>query len=113
MDVPSVEQQLAEITWCDVELRGISWADEGRDLILALRLPPSKRNELRERVLIAHWATQFTARLSFAERTGGYLLTWDAAFDRDSSGQWAVSFDFGSAGELSFRCSGFELVDRV
>jgi hypothetical protein len=96
-----------------VELRGISWADEGRDLVLALRLSPSERNESRDRLLVAHWVTEFTARLSLAEKTGGYLLTWDVAFDCDSTGEWEIRFDFASAGELSFRCSGVELVDRV
>jgi len=110
MDRSRIEQQLADTPWCDVELRGVEWIDEGRGVVLTLRLPPSESEKQRDRVLRARWVTELTTTLSFAKRTCGHPLTWDVEFERDSTGEWLVRFDFGSVGELGFRCGDIELL---
>lgn len=103
------ELKFAATPWCDVELRAMSWVEGGRDLLLSLRLPPSEPEDRRNRLLRAHWATGLKANLSFVEKSGGYPLTWDVKFERIASKGWVVHFDFGGAGELSFRCVDLEL----
>ena len=108
-DRSATEQQLADGPWCDVELRGISWVEEGRDLALTLRFPPSASAERRDKLMRAHWVTELTATLSLAKKTGGYPLTWDVEFEQSLTDEWLVRFDFGGVGELRFRCTSFEL----
>jgi hypothetical protein len=104
-----VERQIADIPWCDVELRGIAWVENGRDLVLSLRLPPSEPEARRERLLRASWVRSFCMDLSFAETSGGCPVTWDVTIERTMPNEWSVRFDFGRVGELSFRCVELEL----
>jgi hypothetical protein len=104
MNHSQIEQQLADRQWTDVELRGLEWVDDGRGLALKLRLPPNELDTERDRVLHADWVTELATTFSYPRKTGGYPLTWDVAFERDTTGEWLVRFDFGSVGKLDFRC---------
>ncbi len=100
---------IANVPWCDVELRAMSWIEGGRDLLLSLRLPPSEPEDRRHRLLRARWVTSLRADFSFADKSGGCPLTWDVTFERIASKELFVHFDFGGIGGLSFRCVDFEL----
>ena len=101
------KEQLAELSWCDVELRGITWIEGGRDLQFELQPPSSGRgtSEKSRRTLCARWVRGLRVDLHQAEDAGGYPLTWDVVFEQERPGVWSVQFDFGSAGSVSFKCS--------
>ena len=108
-------EQLTALPWCDVELRGITWAEGGRELRLEL-WPPSSgcgTGETPHHLLCARWARGIRIDLHQAREAGGYLFTWDVLFEQDPLGEWSVHFDFGSAGSLSFKCTDLVIDEQV
>lgn len=106
----SSEDWMKNTPWCDVQLLGLSWVEGGRDLVLHLRLPdiPGQQDD-RNRILSCRWAHALVVSLAFQERAGGFPLTWDTTFSREIDDTWCVLLDFGSLGQVRFRCYEMEL----
>lgn len=94
-----IGNEIAEISWCDVNLTEISWANDGRDLILKWNLHNSRKG-----VLKCTWAHSIVINLETNKNEGGVLLTFDAMFQQQSKG-WEVVFDFASKGSIKFKCN--------
>ena len=103
------EQIIRNTPWGDVELHGVSWAQDGRDIILHLRLP-GRETTARDRSLACRWAHGLAMQLTFPQGRGGFPLTWDAAFTRLADGTLAVRFDFADSGELRLTCNELEFL---
>jgi hypothetical protein len=106
------EEDVQRAPWCDVELEGLSWTNEGRDMAFAIRFPdivavPSPRMTLHCRL-----ASGLCVNITRRENVGGRLLTWTTMFERTDVG-WAVTFDFAADGRISLQCSEIELVPSV
>jgi hypothetical protein len=109
MSSSSETLSVAGTPWCDVEPRSLSWSEGGQDLVLSLRLPASLSDKDRDLVLRACWARDLRVSLAFAENANGYPVTWDVVFEHVTRTEWFVRFEFGSLGDLSFRCTSLEL----
>lgn len=96
---------IAAMHWCDVYLSGISWSEDGRDLVLDFLMPPARR-KLR---LTCRWARGLRVTLDFSPDTMGFALSWDGQITRQEDGSRGVALDFGSAGQLSLVCDEVEL----
>ena len=107
------KNQLAELSWCDVELRSMSWVEGGRDLLFELwpPSPGSTAGEQPHHTICARWVTGLRIDLHQPKEVGGYLLTWDVVIEQEPEGVWLVQFDFGSTGFVSFQCNELELID--
>jgi len=99
-----------ETVGSDAELHSIGWTSGGRDVELRLRLASGAAGGRRDCVLRCGWVSAFSANIRVPQNTGGYLLTWDARFERLEGSGWQVEFDFAHAGKLSFVCTAIELV---
>jgi len=104
MSKPTTDDELAQMDWCDVSLCGISWVENGRDLVLELLLPPSD-SALR---LTCRWVRGLQTNLEFAKDTAGYPLTWEGNVRRRDDGAWSIEFDFASTGNLALVCQDIE-----
>jgi hypothetical protein len=100
------ESELKAMGWCDVNLLGISWLNDGRDLALHFEFGNGV-----ERRLQCLWAAGVRVDLTNAEDCGGQALTWDATFERNGHG-WKVMFDFASTGTISLTCANLKLENR-
>jgi len=100
------DEQVAQMNWSDVSLAGISWVEEGRDVILHLLLPPSATNL----DLVCRWARKLRVALEFEENTGGYAMSWDAEVKRRDDQAWEVAFDFPGEGGVSLVCQELEFL---
>jgi hypothetical protein len=98
------ESELEVMGWCDVNLLGISWLNDGRDLALHLRFAKGV-----ERHLHCLWAHGVRIDLTTAEDCLGEALTWDTTFERNALG-WKVMFDFASTGTIALMCTGLKLL---
>ena len=98
------DEQVAQVKWCDISLCGISWIEDGRDVVLNFLLPQSDRS-LR---LTCQWVRGLKATLEFGSNTGGYALSWDGEVKRNDDGAWSMAFDFASAGQISLTCQDLE-----
>lgn len=104
-DKPGVDEEVAQLNWCDVSLCRISWVEDGRDVVLDLLMPPSDRRLQ----LICRWVRGLQTNLEFQEDTAGYPLSWDGNVSRRDDGAWDVKFDFASTGRLSLVCQDIEV----
>jgi hypothetical protein len=100
----SVDQQIAQLSKCDVSLCGVAWIEDGRDVVLRLLLPPADR----ETKLVCRWARELRIDLQFESNTGGYPLSWDGEIGRREDGSWTIAFDFAGHGSLSLVCDELE-----
>jgi len=100
------EVDITTIAWCDVELHGLAWVEDGRDVIFRVREPGSER----DRLVVCRWAEGLVVNLVFPPGQGGRPLTWDATFARGSDGSWSVALDFAHSGEIRLKCSEVELL---
>jgi hypothetical protein len=90
-----------------VTLLGLSWEENGRDVVLRVLLPGANASADRERLIVLRWASDLAVKL---EGGGGPPLTWETRFEREATGRWAVVFDFASAGELQLSCAEIEVI---
>lgn len=100
------DEQVAQMNWSDVSLAGISWVEEGRDVVLHLLLPPSDK----KLNLVCRWARKLRVTLEFDDNTGGYALSWEAEVKRREDQAWEVAFDFAGAGSVSLVCQELEFL---
>lgn len=84
MSKPITADQAAEMNWCDVSLCGISWVEDGRNVVLDLLMPPSDDTVQ----LTCRWVRGFQASLAFERDTAGYPLSWDGSVKRAEDGAW-------------------------
>ena len=105
MSKPMTAEQAAQMNWCDVSLCGISWVEDGRDVVLNLLMPPSDDAVQ----LTCRWVRGLQTSLAFERDTAGYPLSWDGSVKRVEDGAWKVKFDFASAGGLSLVCQSIEI----
>lgn len=103
----TMEDQIAGMNWCDVRLGGISWIEDGRDIVLSLLVPPTDR-EIR---LVCRWARGLRIALEFKMDTMGGSLSWDGEVKRGADGTWDLRFDFAETGSLSLVCEGLEIFE--
>ncbi len=103
-----MDQHLSETQWCDALLRGLRWVSDGRDLELHVELGSMTSSGPAEVILSAEWVSELRIEVSFGPNRGGYPMTWDTSFTRDSQ-QWRVRLDFGGLGEMSFRCNELKI----
>lgn len=103
----TTDEQAAQMNWCDVSLSGISWVEDGRDIVLHLLLPPSDR----KLDLVCRWARKLRVTLGFEDNIGGYALSWDAQVKRGDDGAWEVALDFAGAGDVSLICQELEFLE--
>ncbi len=95
---------------CDVQLRGLAFAENGADLQLQLRA--SVGGMTLDWVLLALQVHALKIDLDYGDRGARMPMTWDMLIDQDRrQEEWFVIFDFASHGELRFRCSNLE-IDR-
>jgi hypothetical protein len=102
------EEQAAQMNWCDISLVGISWVENGRDVILQLILPSSGS----EVDLVCRWAQRLHVALEFGDNSGGSPLSWDAAVKRRDDHAWEIAFDFAGDGSVSLVCQELALNSR-
>jgi len=93
------------IAWSDVELRGVAWVEEGRDVVFRVRLPGTGPAPERERIVICRWAEGLVLNVTIPSGVGGPPLTWNATFARRDDDRWSVNFDFAHAGEIRLTCA--------
>lgn len=98
------DEEIAQMHWCDLYLREVSWIEGGRDLVLKFLVPPADR-ELR---LTCRWTMGLRISLDLAG-VGGAAMTRDGTVLRNPEGAWDVGFDFASAGEILLICQDLEL----
>lgn len=99
------DQQVAQVNWCDLVLHGVSWIENGRDVVLNFRVPFSDR----KLGLTCQWARGLRISLEFKGDSGGCALSWNAEVKRNTDGDWHLSFDFGAAGQISLVCNELEI----
>jgi hypothetical protein len=104
------EEIIRNTPWGDVELCGVFWTEDGRDVILHVRLP-GRETPVRNRSLACRWAHGLLVQLAFPEGRGGFPLTWDATFTWRADGTLAVRLDFADSGELRLICNELEFVE--
>jgi hypothetical protein len=109
MKVQADQLQVASLSWCDVALTGVTWSENGRDVILLLLPATPDREGLELRKMICKWTSELKMEISLGRLTGRYPMTWNVTFDRDSQNGWRVHFDFASNGMMSFRCSEIDI----
>ena len=100
MSNSATDERLARMNWSDVSLVGMTWVEEGRDVVLHLLVPPSDQRL----DLACRWARSLRVTLEFEEDTGGYALSWDGDVKRRDDGAWKVALDFAGAGKVSLVC---------
>jgi hypothetical protein len=93
------------LPWCDVQLVGLAIPEGGRDLVLEFRGPEAEVETKGIRHLRCTWTDGLRVDLTHAPGTGGHPLSWDATFEPGDDGRWTVRLDFGSTGEIRFRCN--------
>ncbi len=100
MTVGATEKEISSYSWCDAIIDGITWENDGRDLVLKW-----KRDGKNIGVLTCTWAHTIFINLKTGNNSsGGTLLTWDASFTQTQNKEWRVMFDFASQGEINFEC---------
>ena len=102
----STEEELRKTPWGDVQLLGLSWIEEARDLAFRVLLPGAEPD--RDQLLVCRWVHGLVVNLKFGLGQGGYPLTWDTSFSREANGTWLVHFDFAHTGEVRLRCNEIE-----
>ena len=102
----TIDEQNAQMNWCDLSLCSVSWIEEGRDVVLCFLIPPSDR-EIR---LACRWVSGLRVALAFESNLGGYPLSWDAELKRAEGEGWSILFDFADAGSLSLTCQELEFI---
>lgn len=103
----SVREIITETPWGDVQLHGLFWMAEGRDVAFRVQLP-GKESE-PDRLLVCRWAQELVVNLAFGVGTGGYPLTWDVTFTHEPDDTLFILFDFAHKGEVRLRCNEIEL----
>jgi hypothetical protein len=93
----------------DVEVHGLSWVEDGRDLALRVQLPGLEPKLSREHLILFRWTEALSINLAFPKGRGGFPFTWDSSFERAPDGTWVVSLDFAHAGALSLICAEIEV----
>lgn len=99
------DEQVAQMNWCDLSLYGVSWIENGRDVVLNFHIPFSDR----KLSLTCQWVRGLRIALEFKSNSGGHALSWNAKVKRNTDGDWDLSFDFGGAGDLSLVCQDLEI----
>lgn len=87
-------------SWCDANLTGISWGNDGRDLILTW-----DRSNKPIGTLTCTWAHALKVDITMGVNEGGYPLTWDAEITQVSKSEWSLIFDFASQGIIKLKCT--------
>lgn len=95
---------VAKSEWCDADLTGIIWIDNGRDLVLKWNTTNNS-----SRSLTCSWVSAIKIELISADNEGGYPLIWDAQFNQLPTGEWKLCFDFGSRGVIRLKCNEISL----
>ncbi len=99
------DEQVAQMNWCDLSLYGVSWIENGRDVVLNFHIPFSDR----KLSLTCQWARGLRIALEFKSDSGGHALSWNAEVKRNADGDWRLSFDFGGVGQISLVCNDLEI----
>lgn len=99
------DEQVAQVSWCDLYLSSISWIESGRDVVLDFLVPPTDR----KLGLTCRWARGARIELEVGSNTGGRVLSWDAEVKRNADGDWELVFDFAKAGQISLVCNDLEI----
>lgn len=101
--------EFRRLGWCDCELEGIAWAEEGRDLLLTVRVQtPPNTNGIR-RVMRCCWADQIKINLIQRAGRAGQPLSWDAFVHDLPDGRVSLHFDFASMGDVRLCCNEIEV----
>ena len=86
-------------------LCGLSWTNEGRDLLLTVRFTnDAESGGASGHVLHCSWVSGLHVNLKFLENRGGFPLTWDVTFE-PTGGGWKIDLDFADAGQIYFCCT--------
>jgi len=102
--------EVAQASWCDVQLYSFEWENLGRDFKLNfVGWTTSNSKDKAMYSLRCSWASSMEMNLKFKDMRGGLPMTWDASFEQVENGSWNVLFDFASCGKISFHCSEIEL----
>ena len=96
--------EASKYSWCDAELLGIAWGNEGRDLIIKWK---KHRNSIE--TLTCTWVHSITFNLQTSENEGGYPLTYEAKINEGEVNGWQVLFDFANRGLIEFKCNDLTL----
>src|SRR5260221_291120 len=81
--------------WSDMLLRGLAWANDGRDVVLAVQFASIPAGlSCASALLTCTWVSDLRVDLNLA-RTGGMPMTWDVSFAQ-TNGRWTLEFDFAS-----------------
>src|SRR5690606_14942306 len=82
----------------DASLVGLSWGNDGKDLVL--RLDHAKGYEVQ---LMCNWVRGISASISFPSDQCSPPFLWEASISPISNG-FTVVLDFASQGHLRFDC---------
>ena len=103
------DQDVRNMGWCDAELEGWAWINDGRDVVLNFRFLSDGGSETQVKQLHCRWARALRVNLLLGEDRGGMPTTWDARFSTMSDGSVDVLIDFAGVGTISLLCSELEL----
>ncbi|PRQ02642.1 hypothetical protein ENSA7_54710 [Enhygromyxa salina] len=103
MNSDTTDEEVAQMNWGDISLTGISWIEEGRDIVLHLLVPPTDRRLN----VVCRWARKLRIELEF-DVNSGYALSWDGEVKRGADGDWEVDLDFAGAGGVSLVCQDLD-----
>lgn len=101
----NLDTTVATLPRCDVELHGLAWIEDGRDVVFHVRLPGIGPIADRDRWIVCRWTEGLMVSLVYAGGRGGHPLTWDSTIEREADGTWSLQFDFAGAGEVRLRCA--------
>ncbi len=97
---------LESMSWEDVVLEGIAWADDGRALVLRMREPGKAE---RARIITLRWAHSLQLKLGLRAGHGGYPMTFEGEVSRLPDGQYALLLDLANDGEIRVICSELDI----
>lgn len=92
---------------CDVQLRGLGFADNSADL--ELNLSSQVGGVALHWALIARDAHALKIDLDYGDRGNRMPMTWDMLIDQDGKQEWFLIFDFASHGEVRFKCAELKI----
>ncbi len=93
-----VGEDASGMGWCDSQLMGHLWRNDGKDLWLDVVHGAGRRG-----VIKCTWAAELELAITYRANQGGPVLAWEVEFVREDR-RWSVRWDFGSNGTMSFTC---------
>jgi len=100
---------VVSIAWCDAELRGVAWVEDGRDVVFRVGLAGPEPAPDRERLVVCRWAEGLVLNVTMPSGHGGQPMTWDATFHRRDDDRWSVVIDFAHRGKIRLTCSEVDI----